>query len=113
MNNIESVFEFITQNLITLSVIMILLIVLLIGFKLSKNQVNDKIANAKKHKLSNKDYNTFCENSKKAIVNTTLSFEASLCKNENEIDDMYSKTVLVGNKIIKKDGFKISSVGKI
>ena len=109
----ENMISIVLENIVTLSVVIVFSIVLLVGFKLSKSKIDSKVSNLKLHQLSNKEYKVFCENSEKAIINTTVSFDASLCDNENEIDDMYSKTVLVGNRIISNDGFKLSKVGKV
>ena len=109
----ETIISFILENIVTITVVLVFLIVFFASFKSSKSKIDSKVSNLKLHKLSNKEYKVFCENSKKAIINTTVSFEASLCTSENEIDDMYSRTVLIGNRIICNDGFKLSKVGKV
>lgn len=105
--------SFLSENLIVFIVIAILICVSLFSFLLFKNKINDKVGVMKIHKLSNKEYKTFCRNSDNAIVNTTVSFGSFLCKDKNEIDDMYSKTILLGNRILYNEGFKISKAGKV
>ncbi len=106
-------FSFLSDNIITITVILVFLVAVYVYFKFAKFRTKYKISDFSFHHLTNKEYKVYCKNSEKAIINTTVSFNASLCSDENEIDDMYSKTVLVGNKIICNDGYKLSKVGKV
>ena len=110
MNNIIS---FLSDNIITVLIIAITVITLFLNWLVIKNKPNTKVGSDKRHQLSNKEYKILCENSDNSIVNTTVSFGADLCNNKNEVDDMYSRTVIVGNRILRQEGFRISVVTKV
>ena len=110
MNNIVS---FLLENKITITILFVVVVSLLVTWCFSKKWTNDKVGNEKRHQLSNKEYKTYREKSEKSIVNTTISFCATLCNDKNEMDDLYNRTVVVGNKILKEEEFRISSVRKV
>ncbi len=112
----QKISVFLSENAITLLVIATLVISVVTNYILSKSKNNDKIASKKTFtQLSKREYTSNAERSDKALVNTTISFGVSLCQNEKDVDDMYSKTTLVGNKLLRsKDNYtKISTAGKI
>lgn len=94
-------------------IIAAILVSLFMAWIITKDKPNIKIGSDKRYQISKREYKIFCENSDKAIVNTTVSFGPELCSDKNEIDDMYSRTVIVGNRFLRQEGFKISIVGRI
>ena len=109
----DNFMSFLSENIITISISVTVIVTMLSNWIFSKNKTNNKVGTEKRHQLSNKEYKTCCENSEKSIVNTTVSFVATLCSDKNEIDDLYSRTVVVGNKMLKEEGFRISVVRKV
>lgn len=109
----NAIYDFLSNNIITVSLISIFAIILLVALFFSKSKPNAKIASEKRHQISKKEYKTFCENSDNAIVNTTVSFGAKTCNDQHDIDDMYCRTIAVGNKILKQEGFKVTIVRKV
>lgn len=110
MNNVVL---FLSENIITISLLVIVIVTMLINWIFSRNKTNNKVGTEKRHQLSNKEYRTYCENSEKSTVNATVSFGATLCSDKNEVDDLYSRTIVVGNKMLKEEGFRISVVRKV
>lgn len=109
----DNIVSFLSENIITISISVIVIVTMLTNWIFSKNKTNIKVGTEKRHQLSNKEYKTYCENSEKSIVNTTVSFGATLCRDKNEIDDLYSRTVVVGNRMLREEGFRISVVRKV
>ena len=109
----DDIVSFLLENIITISISAIIIVTMLANWLFSKNKTNIKVGTEKHHQLSNKEYKTYRKNSEKSIVNTTVSFGPTLCSDENEIDDLYSRTVVVGNRMLREEGFRISVVRKV
>ena len=108
-----NVVSFISEYTITIGVVILIVGSVFVNWLFIRNESNGKIATEKNHRISKKEYGEFFKNNKEAIVNTTVSFRADHCKCDNEIFDLYARTIVVGNKLLREDGFKISAIRKV